>query len=106
MFQFLLRATGLVLLAIALVFAILDITRSISASQFVVTALANTIDAMAPGVLSGWREGASSLHPLVWDPVVMTVLTLPTWLVVWFVAMVAMWLGQKTRGRYGRFADR
>ena len=107
MFHFLTRAIGYVLLAAALVFAILDTTRSITASELVITPLARTIDAWAPGSLADWRVGVeASLHPLVWDPVIVFALRLPTWLVAWFLSMLALWLGQRSPDRLGRFASR
>ena len=106
MFQFLLRAVGFALLALAMIFAILDVTRSITASQFVVTPLGGTLDAWLPESLPVWRTAVEGLHPMLWDPVAVTLLGLPTWLVTWVVAMLALWLGQKAPDRFGRFASR
>ena len=105
MFQFLSRSLGLALLAAALVFAVLDITRSITASALVVTPLARTFVDMAPQMAANLETSLTALHPYAWDPVAVFVLALPTWLVLWFLAMLFMWAGQKSRERYGRFAS-
>lgn len=104
MFQFLSRSLGLALLAAALVFAVLDITRSITASALVITPFADTFADLAPQMFVNLRGTLEGLHPLAWNPVATFVLALPTWLILWFVSMLLLWLGQKTRERYGRFA--
>ena len=105
MFQFLSRSVGLALLAAALVFAVLDITRSITASALVITPFATTFTDLAPQMAANVKTSLEGIHPLAWDPVATFVFALPTWLILWFVAMLFMWLGQKTRERYGRFAS-
>ena len=97
----------MVVLALALVLAVLDITRSITASAIVLTPLADAWVNISPATLLSAKEMIeTSLHPVLWDPVIMFILKLPSWLVFWFVAMVFLSLGQRRETRYGRFASR
>ena len=104
-FQFLSRSLGLALLAAALVFAVLDITRSITASALVVTPFFRTFVDMAPQMAVNLEASLRGVHPVLWDPVGLFVLSLPTWLILWFLAMLFLWAGQKSRERFGRFAS-
>ncbi|MEM9733358.1 MAG: hypothetical protein AAF903_07710 [Pseudomonadota bacterium] len=107
MFGFLFRAAGLVLLALALVLAVLDITRSISAQAFILTPLANTWASVSADTLAQVKQFLeTSLHPLAWDPGLVFLLKLPSWLVLWFFSMVLLWMGQKRETPYGRFASK
>lgn len=107
MFHFVFRIVGLFVLALALVLAVLDITRSITASTIILTPLASSWAAVSPQSLLLARDSVSSwVHPFLWDPVIVFLLKLPSWLIFWFVAMVLMWLGQRRENPYGRFASR
>lgn len=107
MFYFLFRLIGMFLLAIAVVLAVLDITRSITASAIIMTPLAQAWADTSPTTLLSVRQFIeTTLHPLLWDPAALFILKLPSWLVFWFVAMVLLWMGQRRENPYGRFASR
>ncbi|MEO1397610.1 MAG: hypothetical protein AAFU56_01925 [Pseudomonadota bacterium] len=107
MFSFLFKITGLTVLALALVLAVLDVTRSITASAIVMTPLAETWAAISPTTLDSSRVFITSLGlPWLWDPVVLTIMRLPSWLILWFVSMLLIWSGQRRENPYGRFARR
>jgi hypothetical protein len=106
-FHFIFRAIGMVILALALVTAVLDLTRSIAASGVVMTSFAAAWESMSPTSFKSASAAIQSwTHPLVWDPMIVFVLGLPSWLVLWLIAMIFLWLGQKRRNPYGRFASR
>lgn len=107
MFGFVFRAGGMVLLALALVLAVLDITRSITAQALIITPMAKTWASVSAGTLLQVRQFLeTTLHPLFWDPGLVFLLKLPNWLVLWGLSMLLLWLGQKRATPYGRFASR
>jgi len=107
MFSFVFKIVGLTVLALALVLAVLDVTRSITASEIVLTPLAQTWSTISPTSLEGARQFIAGLGlPWLWDPVLLTVMRLPSWLLFWFIAMLLMWSGQRRDNPYGRFARR
>ncbi|MEP1208553.1 MAG: hypothetical protein ABJM29_19305 [Rhizobiaceae bacterium] len=107
MFHFLFKIVGLFVLALAVVLAVLDITRSITASDIILTPLASTWATISPQSLVAGRDLVQTwTHPYLWDPVMTFVLQLPSWLVFWLLAMIFLKLGQRRRNPYGRFASR
>lgn len=107
MFSFLFRTAGLFTLALALVLAVLDITRSITAASIVLTPLGKVWAKTSGATLLALKEMTEkTLHPVLWDPVLTFILSVPSWAIFWFIAMVFFWLGQKRQTPYGRFARR
>ena len=107
MFHFLFKILGLFVLALAVVLAVLDITRSITASDVVLTPLASSWAAVSPQSLLSSRELVQEwVHPYLWDPVLTFILKLPSWLVFCLLAMIFLKLGQRKENPYGRFASR
>ena len=105
MLQFVLRALGLAVLALAVVLAVLDITRSITASQVVLTPLGETWATVQPAagdIVAGFDNA-----PLgqLWAPLARAFLTVPSWLVFWLVAMLLLWSGERRTRRLGRFSS-
>jgi len=106
-FNFLFKILGMFVLALALVFAVLDVTRSITASQIILTPLVETWEDLGPDSLLAGRSLVQDwTHPYLWDPVIAFILKLPSWLVFWLVSMMLLKLGQKRENPYGRFASR
>ncbi len=103
MFSFLARVTGLFFLVIALVTAVMDITKSIGASAFVFTSLGETWTNLGPSSLETIRN---QVHPLVWDPVISWFLLWPTWLIFVILAFALLAIGRRRRRKPGRFATR
>ena len=107
MFSFLARVLGLFALAIALATAVMDITRSIGASEMVITPLGATWVSLS---LSSIQLAQAAIqryvHPFLWDPVIQWILLWPTWLVFAIVAFLFLWLGRPRRRKFGRFAEK
>ena len=104
-FHFLFRAIGMLVLALALIAAVLDLTRSIAASALVMTPAGAMWGSFSPGSLDALADAARTyIHPYVWEPVLTSILSLPAFLLLWLIAMVLLWMGQKRQDRYGRFA--
>lgn len=105
MLSFLARAVGLVLLAVAVVSAVLDLTRTVAASALVATPLGESWSAVSPGTRALAQEAVSErLAPFVWDGPVTWLLALPTWAVFGALAVLLLWAGRR-RATYSRYAQ-
>ncbi|NKB52489.1 MAG: hypothetical protein GKR97_09735 [Rhizobiaceae bacterium] len=107
MFHFLFKIVGLFVLALAVVLAVLDITKSITASEMILTSLASSWVAISEKSLESTHELVLTWsHPYVWDPVLLNLLKLPSWLIFFLVAMILLKFGQRRENPYGRFSGR
>jgi len=107
LFHFLFRALGMIVLAFAVITAVLDLTRSIAASSLVMTPFWQLWSGVSASSFNNVQAVVeANLHPVVWDPVMTTLLALPGWALLWLIAMIFLWLGQKRENPYGRFASR
>lgn len=105
MLAFLARSIGLVLLAVAVVSAVLDLTRTVAASAPVVTPLGESWSAVSPGTRALARAAVTErVAPFVWDGPVTWALALPTWAVFGALALLFLWAGRSRAGDYGRYA--
>ena len=97
----------MIVLAAALVAAVLDLTRSIAASKLFITSFGTIWQSFAPGSFQSMQEKVVAYtHPVLWDPTLLTFLSLPGWLVLWLFAMILLYIGQKKENPYRRFASR
>ena len=92
------------LLALAVVLAVLDLTRSVAGSAVVTTSL----DATWTGISPATRANAEAvvtdtLGAMAWS-LVTYLLALPGWLIVLSLALLLLWIGRKRRSAYSRFA--
>ena len=86
MIRFLLRFVGLMLLAGAFAAAVIDGARSLAAQQLTLTPMGLALDLAFPTkfpLLQPFVE--KRLHPLLWDPVLLVLLSAPA-----FVVMAAL----------------
>ena len=93
-----LRFISAVLVVAAVIALTMDVTRwQTGAGGPMFQSLENQIRAAAPATLEAIGKAISDvLHPLIWDPLLTTVLALPAWL---FLLAVAAMLGYVTRER-------
>jgi len=98
--KFLMRLIGLVFLAIALVAAISDGSKSIAQSGYVATPIGQIWFEVSPESLNT-AQAAIQRHvlPFLWDPIVQTVLTWPVWSVALPLGLFLLWLGSRRRRR-------
>ena len=102
MFRLLLRFLGLCLLATAFVTLISDVTRSVAGAGLYVTPLGEKLMALAPGKLALAQAFVErQVHPFVWDPILVDLMRLPSWLVVGAIGYLAVRLGGKPAPRFG-----
>lgn len=79
----------MICLSVAVIMAVLDATRSIAAEAVVVTPLAGSWASMSPGTLETFRATLTQdVSPLAWDPVMVSLLTLPGF--IFFAALAAL----------------
>ncbi|MGB3390296.1 MAG: hypothetical protein WBA88_20205 [Pseudaminobacter sp.] len=94
----------MVSLAIAVIMAVLDATRTIAASQLVTTPLSTSWAAVSPDSLNAAQQFVRvEIHPLLWDPVIVSVLNLPGFAVFGILAFLLYAVGRKPARRVGRF---
>jgi hypothetical protein len=105
MFSFIARALGLFSLAITLATAVMDITKSIGASDIVWTSLGATwVNISITSIQAAQGAIQGYVHPFLWDPVIQWVLLWPTWLVFAVLAVILLLLGRPRHRKFGRFA--
>lgn len=101
MFRLLFRTLGFFLLAAAFADLVVDGTRSIAGGMLSLTPLEKTIAWLAPDKVAALKPAIDHLNPFLWDPVMVHVLRLPTWLVIGVLGTLIMVLTQKRRPKIG-----
>jgi hypothetical protein len=81
MLRFLLRAVGAVLVAVSFAILVADGTRTIAAGEISMAHLGETAAGLLPKQFPLLKPAVErNISPLLWDPVLVNVLRLPTWL--------------------------
>lgn len=105
MFRFLFRLLATVSLAVAVVMAVLDVTRTIAASRLVLTSLAESWASVSPGTLEEAQAFiVGKLHPIAWNPVMTFILAQPGFVVFGVLALLLYAVGYRPARRIGDFA--
>jgi hypothetical protein len=95
----LLRILGVWLLLLAMVAAVVDATKSLAGGgAWVVTPMGEQWQALNPDTLTAtkaWIETNAGKY--LWDPVMVTILHAPTWVVFGILGVLLYWLGQKRK---------
>ena len=102
MIRFVLRILGLLVLASGFAALVVDGTRSIAASGLKVISFGELCATLFPvrfPLLQPMIE--RQIHPLLWDPVLLTFLRLPNWLVLGVLGLFLLWLAQPRRAQIG-----
>jgi hypothetical protein len=100
-----LRGLAWVFLLLATIALVNDITRSTATSSLALTSTLVHWKAFFPQSLTAFITFLQkSVHPLVWDPVVVRVLILPAWITFGALGIVCGLLGRKKR-RVNIFAN-
>lgn len=107
MIRFLFRLLATIALAVAVVMAVLDATRTIAAGDWVFTPLGTSWMSVLPGSLEATQTAIETwLHPALWDPVALAVLKLPGFIVFAVLALLFYAIGRKPARRLDPFAQR
>lgn len=104
MIRFLFRFLATISLAIAVIMAVLDATRTVAAKTLIMTPLIVSWDKTFPQQLAKFRVFLEqTVGPLSWDPVALTLLTLPGFVVFAILAFLLYAIGRRPQRRIGRF---
>ncbi len=100
-----LRVLAWIFLIVATVAFISDLTRSSTTGGMVVTSTLIHWKTFAPQSLAAFTSFVQrTLHPLVWDPVLVRLLILPAWVAIGALGLTCAVLGRKKR-RVNIFAN-
>ena len=101
-----LRILALFALAMALITAVLDITKSIADSTLVMTPLGVNWLELSPATLQAASVTIQDyVHPFLWDPVIQTILLAPSWFVFSVLWLILTLLGRNRKSRWeGRYS--
>jgi hypothetical protein len=106
MIRFVFRILATFSLAVAVVMAVLDATRSIASDAIVLTPLWESWQTVSPASYGAAEAAVSEvLVPYVWDPVILTLLSAPGFAVFGVLALLLYMIGRRPERRAGRFAS-
>ena len=102
MIRFLFRFVGFLILAGGFIALIYDGTKSIAGSALVYTPLGQIWNNVHSGSLQLLQPAIERhVSPWLWDPVVLSILTAPAWLVFGIIGAVLMLIGRKKKPLIG-----
>lgn len=105
MVRFFFRVLATLCLAVAVVMAVVDATRSIAASAIELTPLQTSWLAVSPKTLATLQQAiTTNLPAYAWDPVTVGVLRMPGFAVFLALALILYAIGRRPQARIGRFA--
>lgn len=102
MIRFVIRAIGLLIIAAGFAALVVDGTRSIAGSDLQIMAFGDLCVTLFPArfpLLQPMVE--RQIHPLLWDPVLLTIFRLPAALVLGLIGLGLLWITQRRRGQIG-----
>ncbi len=93
----LLRILGLWLVLAATVALVVDGTKSMAGGgEFVVTELGEQWRTFNPQSLQNTKVMIErDVHPMLWNPVITSILATPTWVVLGLLGIFVFWIGRK-----------
>ena len=90
MFRLFFRFNGLLVFAVAFVALVVDGTRSIASGRIDLLPLGRACTLLAPDAFQKIHNAIEGHLPLLWDPVLVTILLLPSWVVFGATGMVLL----------------
>lgn len=105
--RFIFRLFALIFLAVAVIAAVVDTSRSIAASKLVLTSLGKGWADFAPNTLSATQSFVQSRMPeVIYDPGFLFLIAMPAAAVFAILAAVFYAIGAKRERPFGNFAAR
>ncbi len=101
MLRLLLRLCGFLCLAVAFAAMIVDGTRSIAAGAPAIMPLGSTASALFPDLLVKLHAATEAHLPPLWDPVLVTLLLMPAWLVLGVLGILLVAAARRPRDKIG-----
>ena len=105
MIRFLFRFIGLMLIALAFILFVYDGTRSIAGNKIFITQVDQVWSNVHQTSLLLLQPALENIAVWLWDPVVRTVLTAPSWLALAIIGAVLILLGRKKKPLIGYARD-
>jgi CubicO group peptidase (beta-lactamase class C family) len=99
MVRFVFRVLASVALAVAVILAVLDATRSVAMSKLVLTPLGESWSAVSPDTLDQARAAVESRWPFLWDTVAVWLLAMPGVAVFALLAFLLYAVGHRPERR-------
>ncbi|MCU4181789.1 hypothetical protein [Bosea sp. BH3] len=100
--RFLLRLIGYLLVAAGFIVAVIDGARSIANSTPRFTALGDTLVALLHERYALLQPAIErNLHPMLWDPVLLSLVRMPAALVALLLGFLLLWLGRRPEPQIG-----
>lgn len=103
MIRFLFRLLSMLALAVAVILAVLDATRTVAAKQLTVTPLATSWEYGWPEGLAALRAGLESVAGFLWSPLAMSLLALPGFLIFGLLSLGLFAIGRRSKRGMDRF---
>ncbi len=94
------RISSFLCLAVALVAGVLDLTRSIADKTVVVTRLQSDWQHFSPDSLESVQEALTQIHPWLWSPGFVTLLSAPSWAVFALLSFIFAMAVRRRRRRW------
>jgi hypothetical protein len=96
------RFLGFLAVAAAFVSLIIDGTQSIAGGALSLTPLGQTVSSLFPALFKALQPNIErNIHPFLWDPVLLTLFRLPTWLVVGIFGLLLLAITRKPAPKIG-----
>jgi len=105
MIRFLFRFIGLWILAAGFVALVRDGTKSIAGNQVFITRLGEDWNNLHSTSLQSMQPLIERHAAWLWDPVMLAILTAPTWLVLGIIGSILIVIGRKKRPLIGYGRD-
>ena len=94
---------GLATLALAVITAVLDLTRSIADTSIVIVPLGKVWFDFSPSSLNLAQVVTQRyVSPVLWDPVILNILLMPAWLVFLVLSALFLFLGRSRKQNWQR----
>jgi hypothetical protein len=100
MISFIFRTLGFILLAVAAMFAVIDGTKSIAAEHLRFTSFGDAWKDMHPASLQSAQHMLENTAPFLWNPVLTTLMLIPTSIVIALIAFIFLKFGNVGRKTY------
>lgn len=101
MLRLLIKLIGLLLLAAAFAALVVDGTRSVAAGSISLQPLGTTFATLAPNLFQKTHETLAAKAPGLWDPLLVTLFLLPTWVVSGALGLALLALSRRPARKIG-----
>ena len=100
--RFLLRLSGYLCVAAGFVVLVIDGARSIANSALRFTSVSETVTALIQERYALIQPAVErNIHPLLWDPVLLSVMRMPTAFAALLLGFALLWLGRQPEPQIG-----